>query len=111
MARLTAARATAQARRTIAENDLVAAVSTELGARAGDLLATLRHDMQAADFGTATTAFFNAIDQGQPSGRPGPSGTSGTTNSPASPTVTTGAKPTGKTPPVAAASTPPSPKK
>jgi hypothetical protein len=112
MARLTSARAAAQARRTLAENDLVAAVTTELGARAGDLLATLRHDVQAADFGTATASFFNAIDQGQPSARPGTSGTSGSTNPANNSSVTTGAKTsTSKTTPVAAAGTPPSQKK
>jgi hypothetical protein len=123
LARLNSARAGAQARRTAAENELVAAVSAELGARAGDLLTTLRHDMQAADFGMATASFFNAIDQGQPAARTGPNGTSGaagtngstgtTRTSPNNGTNgTTAAKATaGKPAPVAAAGTPPSQKK
>jgi TolA-binding protein len=80
LTQLRSAEATAQSRRTQAEAALVAAVSTELSARAADLLALLQHDQQAAEFGTATTAFFNAIDQGQPagtrSGTPGSSGSS-----------------------------------
>ncbi|HEY2379046.1 MAG TPA: hypothetical protein VGH98_23905 [Gemmatimonadaceae bacterium] len=57
--------AAAMSRRTQAEAGLVAAVSRELSARATDLLGLLQHDLQAAEFGTATTAFFNAIDQGK----------------------------------------------
>jgi hypothetical protein len=71
------AEAAAQSRRSQAEAALVAAVSTELSARAGELLAMLQHDQQAAEFGTATTAFFNAIDQGQPAGGRSGQGTSG----------------------------------
>jgi hypothetical protein len=67
----------ALSRRGQAEAGLIAAVSTELSARATDLLALLQHDMQAAEFGTATTAFFNAIDQGKPAG----AGTTGTQGS------------------------------
>jgi len=66
LTRLRSAQSAAQSRRTEAEAGLLAAVSTELSARAADLLALLQHDMQAAEFGTATAAFFNAIDQGQP---------------------------------------------
>ena len=72
LARLRSAQAEAQTRRTQAEAGLVAAVSTELAARAAELLALLQHDMQAAEFGTATASFFNAIDQGR---TPGSSGT------------------------------------
>jgi hypothetical protein len=67
----------ALSRRGQAEAGLIAAVSTELSARATDLLALLQHDMQAAEFGTATSAFFNAIDQGKPAG----AGTTGTQGS------------------------------
>jgi hypothetical protein len=69
LTRLRAAQASAMSRRTEAEAGLVAAVSTELAARATDLLALLQHDLQAAEFGTATAAFFQAIDQGQPGAR------------------------------------------
>lgn len=90
--------AAAMARRTQAEAALIAAVSTELSARAADLLALLQHDQQAAEFGTATAAFFNAIDQGRPAGTSGgtqgssgsdAAGLTGTANrSPAGPTGT-----------------------
>jgi len=80
LSRLRSAQAAAQSRRSEAEAGLVAAVSTELSARATDLLALLQHDLQAAEFGTATAAFFNAIDQGRPAGA-GTTGTSGTGSS------------------------------
>jgi hypothetical protein len=77
LAQLRSAQATAQTRRTQAEAGLIAAVSTELTARAAELLALLQHDMQAAEFGSATASFFNAIDQGRPSGPPGSLGSNG----------------------------------
>ena len=80
LSRLRSAQAAAQSRRSEAEAGLIAAVSTELSARATDLLALLQHDLQAAEFGTATAAFFNAIDQGRPAGA-GTTGTSGTGSS------------------------------
>jgi hypothetical protein len=79
LTQLRSVQAAAQSRRTEAEAGLVAAVSTELTARASDLLALLQHDMQAAEFGTATAAFFNAIDQGRPAGTT--TGTQGTGSS------------------------------
>ena len=69
LTQLRSAQASAMERRTQAEAGLIAAVSSELTARATDLLALLQHDMQAAEFGTATAAFFNAIDQGRPAAR------------------------------------------
>jgi hypothetical protein len=77
LTQLRSAQSAAQSRRSEAEAGLIAAVSTELSARATDLLALLQHDMQAAEFGTATAAFFNAIDQGRPAG----AGTTGTQGS------------------------------
>jgi hypothetical protein len=77
LTQLRSAQAAAQSRRSEAEAGWIAAVSTELSARATDLLALLQHDMQAAEFGTATAAFFNAIDQGRPAG----AGTTGTQGS------------------------------
>ena len=65
LTRLRGAEAAAMSRRSEAEAGLIAAVSTELTARATDLLTLLQHDLQAAEFGTATAAFFNAIDQGK----------------------------------------------
>jgi outer membrane protein assembly factor BamD (BamD/ComL family) len=81
LTRLRSAQAAAQSRRSEAEAGLVAAVSTELSARATDLLALLQHDLQAAEFGSATAAFFNAIDQGRPAGAGTTTGTSGTGSS------------------------------
>lgn len=127
LTQLRSAEAAAQSRRTEAEAALIAAVSTELNARAADLLALLQHDQQAAEFGTATTAFFNAIDQGQPPGtRPGTQGSSGssggtdqtspsahTTGSDATSTTNTqsGAGTAGKERPAARGGTPPQQKK
>jgi hypothetical protein len=65
LGKLRSEQAAAMARRSVAETGLIAAVSTELTARATDLLSLLQHDLQAAEFGTATAAFFNAIDQGK----------------------------------------------
>ena len=127
LAQLRTAESAAQSRRTEAEAALVAAVSTELSARAADLLALLQHDQQAAEFGTATAAFFNAIDQGQPAGtRSGTQGSSGssegadltspaarTTNGSGSSTTNTqtGAGAAGKSGTPARAGTPPQQKK
>jgi hypothetical protein len=77
LTQLRTAHEAALSRRGQAEAGLIAAVSSELSSRATDLLALLQHDMQAAEFGTATSAFFNAIDQGRPAG----AGTTGTQGS------------------------------
>ena len=117
LARLRSAQASAQSRRTQAEAGLVAAVSTELTARAAELLALLQHDMQAAEFGTATASFFNAIDQGRPSGPPGSNdqggdGAAGATGpAPSTPTPTSGPAGTSKAPLASGAGTPPTQKK
>jgi paraquat-inducible protein B len=79
LTQLRTAEAAAQSRRTQAEAGLIAAVSGELTQRASELLGLLQHDLQAAEFGTATTAFFNAIDQGKPAGTT--SGTQGSSGS------------------------------
>jgi hypothetical protein len=84
---LRTAREAAQKRRLDAEAGLVAAVSTELSARAADLLALLQHDMQAAEFGSATAAFFNAIDQGRPAGTQKTSGSEDASGLTSPPTV------------------------
>jgi len=121
LTQLRSAQASALSRRSDAEAGLVAAVSTELTARATDLLALLQHDMQAAEFGTATAAFFNAIDQGRPAGT-GTSGTQGSGNNgaasltaPGAPGATGSNAQTGtgtsKGAPVARAGTPPTQKK
>ena len=110
----------ALSRRGQAEAGLIAAVSTEISARASDLLALLQHDMQAAEFGTATSAFFNAIDQGRPagtgtqgSGSGTGAGLTGPASSSAGATTNTqpGAAAANKGAPAARAGTPPTQKK
>src|SRR5205823_3003699 len=87
LTRLRSAEASALTRRTAAEAALVAAVSSELTSRATDLLTLLQHDMQAAEFGTATAAFFNTIDQGRRAGTT--SGTQDSSGSSAAASLTT----------------------
>jgi TolA-binding protein len=120
LSRLRSAQAAAISRRTEAEAGLIAAVSTELSARAADLLALIQHDMQAAEFGTATAAFFNAIDQGQPAGQKSssdagsltgsPPATVGGTSAPSNTNAQAGPAAASKTAP-ARAGTPPTQKK
>jgi len=54
--------ATATNDRTAAEGALVALVDQELRARASGLVAQLSHDREAADYATASAAFFRAMD-------------------------------------------------
>jgi hypothetical protein len=68
--------ASAESQRAAAENALVAVVDAELNARATELVAELRRDTEAAQFGVASATFFQALDAGQ---TPGTSGTSGST--------------------------------
>lgn len=68
--------ASAEGARTTAESGLMAAVDAELRARAGEMLAELRRDTEAAEFGTASASFFQAIDQTK-TGTAGATGTSG----------------------------------
>ena len=53
---------TATSQRTAAEGALVALVDEELRARASGLVAQLSHDREAADYATASAAFFRAMD-------------------------------------------------
>ena len=125
LSQLRSAQAAAQSRRSEAEAGLIAAVSTELSARATDLLALLQHDLQAAEFGTATASFFNAIDQGRPAGTTtgtegadgasaagltAPSRVSGVTSS-SNATTQPGAAAASRGAPAARAGTPPTQKK
>jgi tetratricopeptide (TPR) repeat protein len=52
----------AEARRAAVENDVIAAVTAELSARAAEMVASLQHSTEAAQFGVASAAFFRAID-------------------------------------------------
>lgn len=54
--------AAAEARRTAAENAVVAVVDAELRARATEMIAGLRRDREAAEFGSASASFFQALD-------------------------------------------------
>ena len=74
---LRGALASAEAARNAAEARVVAVVERELSARAGEMLAGLRRDTEAADFGSASAAFFQAIE----AGRGAPGATGGTTGS------------------------------
>jgi hypothetical protein len=53
---------TATSQRAAAEGALVALVDEELRARATGLVAQLSHDREAADYATASAAFFRAMD-------------------------------------------------
>ena len=80
---LRSALASAEARRTAAESQLIAVVSAELNARATEMIADLRRDGEAAEFGSASASFFKAIDAGT-TGTSG-SGTSGSAAAPSQP--------------------------
>jgi len=62
---LQATLAAAESRRSAAENSLVAVVDAELRARATEMIASLKRDTEAAEFGSASASFFQAIDAGQ----------------------------------------------
>ncbi len=81
-----AALSAAESQRASVESQLIALVERELNARNGAMIAALRHDTEAADFGSASALFFQALEAG---GSPGtnepPRGTSGGAGSAASP--------------------------
>jgi len=54
--------AAAEQRRAAAEGGMIALVDAELKGRATTLLATMKRDQEGADFGTASAAFFKAVD-------------------------------------------------
>jgi hypothetical protein len=58
---LRAALVAAQARRDAAATALVVTVDRELTARGIALAASMRRDLEAAEFGSATASFFRAI--------------------------------------------------
>jgi len=62
---LQATLAAAESRRNSAENAVVGVVDAELRARATEMIASLKHDTEAAEFGSASASFFQAIDAGQ----------------------------------------------
>jgi len=85
----------AEARRATAETGLVSVVERELAARAGEMLADLRRDTEAAEFGSASAAFFAALDAGRPAGAaPGASGAGNSGTSGVTGGSTSGTQPT-----------------
>lgn len=64
---LRASLAAAESRRNTAESAVVAVVDAELRARATEMIASLKRDTEAAEFGSASASFFQALDAGQPS--------------------------------------------
>ena len=67
----------AEARRNAAEQALVAVVQSELNARATEMVAELKRDAEAAEFGAASVAFFKAMDAQQRSAGSASAGTTG----------------------------------
>jgi hypothetical protein len=70
--------ADAEARRASVEGELIAAVTAELSARAGEMVASLERNAEAAQFGVASAAFFRAIDGTRAVGASGGAGSLGT---------------------------------
>jgi tetratricopeptide (TPR) repeat protein len=101
--------ASAETRLGDAETRLVGIVETELRARAGEVVALLQRDTEAAEFGSASALFFQTLDAEQrPAGAPVGAPTSGGPGSSASTTTNrpVGADPVRSRPP-APASIPP----
>ncbi len=69
--------AAAESQRASVEGSVVALVSAELDARAGRMVADLKRDAEAAEFGSASAAFFQAIDAGDATTPAGSGSTSG----------------------------------
>jgi hypothetical protein len=78
-AALQARLAAAESRRATAENSVVAVVDAELRARANEMIAGLRRDREAAEFGSASASFFQALDSA------GQGSATGATNSASAP--------------------------
>lgn len=90
---LRGALAAAEQQRAMAEAQLVAVVGAELDARASEMLANLQRDHEAAEFGAASAAFFQALEAQRAIGTTGSSSSATPT-----PQVRVGSSPTG-TPP------------
>lgn len=90
---LRASLAAAESRRNAAESAVVAVVDAELRARATEMIASLKRDTEAAEFGSASASFFQAIDAGQPSTTTGTSSSASAATSRPSPTAGSQATP------------------
>jgi hypothetical protein len=86
MRALRGAIASAEAQRTAAENRLVAVVDAELRARANEMVATLRRDVEAAEFGSASALFFKTLDAERRTNAVGSTDTTGAGRVPRNPT-------------------------
>ncbi|MGH7627639.1 MAG: tetratricopeptide repeat protein [Gemmatimonadaceae bacterium] len=71
--------AAAESQRAAAEQKVVSLVEAELGARAASALAALQRDREAAEYGSASAAFFRALESS--SAAPGTSSTTGSASS------------------------------
>ena len=69
--------ASAEAQRTSAEGRLITVIDAELRARAGEMLAMMRRDAEAAEFGSASALFFQTLDAERRAGTAGTTETSG----------------------------------
>jgi outer membrane protein assembly factor BamD (BamD/ComL family) len=83
---LRSAIAAAEAQRTAAEARLVAVVDAELRARSNEMVATLRRDVEAAEFGSASALFFKTMDAERRTNAIGTTDATGTPRRPQSPT-------------------------
>ena len=85
--------ARAEGEMSTAEGQLVALVERELSARATEMVASLRRDAEAATFGTASAAFFQALDAGGSPVAPGATGTSTSSRTTSAPVLGVSATP------------------
>jgi hypothetical protein len=69
--------ASSEAQQASAEARLVSILDSELRARAGEMLAMMRRDAEAAEFGSASALFFRTLDAERRSGTAGTTETSG----------------------------------
>jgi hypothetical protein len=74
---LRSAVASSEALRTGAESRLIAVVDAELRARAGEMVAMLRRDTEAAEFGSASALFFQTLDAERNASTTGTTGATG----------------------------------
>ncbi len=72
IAQLQSAVTTAESQRSAAEAQMVAVVEAELRARSGQMVGLLRHDAEAAEYGSASATFFKAVEAGKPAAAAAP---------------------------------------
>ena len=92
---LRSALSAAEALRATAEGQVVQLVERELQARATEMLATLQRDQEAAEFGSASAKFFQAMDAGRTP--PTTTGAGGSATRPAAPATGTSSGAVGTT--------------